>query len=83
MGLNFIRNNDEIREIDDIFNVEFRAQHSTERTRAPQSFYTHFEKPRCARKLVINVQQLSGSTGTSDELLQLLAVEIKNFVSTF
>lgn len=80
-GFDYIRNNDKEREIDDIFNVEFHTQHSTEETRSPQSFWTHFEKPHCTPKLVINVQQLSGSTATSDELLQRMANEIKKFVS--
>ncbi|WP_304379719.1 hypothetical protein [uncultured Parabacteroides sp.] len=81
-GFDYIRNNDKVREIDDIFGVEYHARYSTERTRSPQSFWTHFAKPRCAQKLVINVQQLSGSTATSDELLRLLAGEIRKIIST-
>lgn len=80
-GFDYIRNNDQEREIDDIFSVLFHSQHTTEEQRSPQSFWTHFEKPHCTPKLVINCQQLSGNAATSNELLQKIATEVRKFLS--
>lgn len=71
---NYIQNNDEVREIDDIFKVKFVEMKGTEK----QKFWIHksrTEKP----KLVIHTRQLSNAV--EDDLLIQIGEEIKNFLS--
>ncbi len=64
--------NKEIREIDDIFGVEFVREYKTE-TLKPQSFWTHYNPEKT--KLVIHTRQLSSNV--TNELLIEMAKVIK------
>jgi hypothetical protein len=74
---NYITNYGELREIDDIFNVEYVQTHSTENAKRQYHFYTHYNKDKS--KLVIHTRQLSGDV--PNELLEMMGNIIRNFVS--
>lgn len=69
---NYIKNNESIREIDDIFGVEFDREYNTS-TPNPQSFWTHYNPNKT--KLVIHTRQLS--MDVSNDLLIEMANVIK------
>jgi hypothetical protein len=68
----YIKNNKKVREIDDIFGVEFVKEYKTD-TPNPQSFWTHYNPDKT--KLVIHTRQLS--MAVSDDLLKDMAKVIK------
>ena len=72
----YIKNNDEVREIDDIFKVEFEKKYPDENEKHRYSFYTHYNKDKS--KLVIHTRQLSGDV--PDELLKKMGEIIRNFI---
>ncbi|WP_178989648.1 hypothetical protein [Winogradskyella schleiferi] len=69
----YIVNNDKIRDIDNIFNVEFTEEKGTEKLK----FWVHKNKSG-KPKLVIHTRQLSNAV--EDNLLLKIAEEIKEFV---
>jgi len=72
----YIKNNKKVREIDDIFGVEFDREYKTDSLN-PQSFWTHYNSDKT--KLVIHTRQLS--MAVSDNLLIEMANVIKKQLS--
>ncbi len=68
----YIKNNEKVREIDDIFGVEFDREYKT-----AQSFWTHYNPDKT--KLVIHTRQLS--IAVSEELLKDMAKVIIEHLS--
>lgn len=74
----YIKNNDEIREIDKIFGVHYRDEYEKKIFTKSNWFYSHYNEEKT--KLVIHTRQLS--TNVMSDLLEEMGKVIRNHLIT-